>query len=365
MTAQKIINIEQYCTEINILELLQPSPVFNLLVAPTGSGKTTALMKLAESHDYNLAFVSPFTSINEQIAVEYPNFSIKTGMKAQDTVSQGRHTITTMHSILRLLELEHIDILVIDEIHQLVNYANYAAGILQPLWDTIQKLIIKHPHMRIIAATGTPQFIRLYPHFNFHEIIVKPKKMLLDKIDKIVVSRSLKNEYTKDSYICLYPSRKQGLAQAMKHNGDFVESANKETNQAYINIITEGKLNKPRLFTSTLLATGVSITDDEVDKAIVNWSDIVDAVQFVSRLRNGCKKACFTCCNFWHEKDGVEPVLLSFSGNFMQDMKILGRFQAYISWLVRQDETLYEEVIRLMLSKPEENIIELVENWEV
>lgn len=362
MTAQKIINIEQYCTEINILELLQPSPVFNLLVAPTGSGKTTALMKLAESHDYNLAFVSPFTSINEQVAVEYPNFSIKTGMKAQDTVSQGRHTITTMHSIPRLLELEHIDILVIDEIHQLVNYAGYAAGILQPLWDTIQTLMVKHPSMKIIAATGTPQFIRLYSYFQFQEIIVKPKKMLLDKIEEIVISRSLKNEYTKDSYICLYPSRKQGLAQAMKHNGDFVESANKETSQAYINIITEGKLNKPRLFTSTLLATGVSITDD-IDKAIVNWSDIIDAVQFVSRLRNGCKKACFTCTDFWHEKDGVEPVLLSFSGDFMQDMKLLGRYQAYISWLVRQDEDLYNTIIKTMLSSPETDIIDIIYNW--
>lgn len=362
MKKQKIINIEQYCSEINILSLLEPAPAINLLVAPTGSGKTYALMKLAESHDYNLAFVSPFTSINEQVAFQFPEFKIQTGTKTQDVVSNGRHTITTMHSIPRLLELQHIDILVIDEIHQLVNYAGYAYNILNPFWETLQLLKDKHPQMKIIAATGTPQFVRLYPYFNFNEIVIKPKHMLIDKIDEIIVSRSLKNEYPKDSYICLYPSRKQGLAQALKHNGDFVESAGKENSSAYNSIITTGKLDKPRLFTSTLLATGVSIVDD-VDKAIVNWSDMIDAIQFVSRLRNGCKKACFTCTDFWHEQNGVEPVRLNFTGNFMTDMKLLLKFQNFISWCVRQDIDLYEYIIKIMLSSPETDIIEIIEEW--
>lgn len=358
----KIINIEQYCSEIDILGLLEPTPKINLLVAPTGSGKTHALMSLAKQNDFNLAFCSPFTSINEQVNVNFPEFKIETGTKTQEVVSMGRHTITTFHSIPRLLELDNIDILVIDEIHQLVNYASYAYGMLNPFWDSLQQLITKHPHMKIIAATGTPQFVRLYPAFQFNEIIIKPKQMLFDKIDEIVVSRSLKNEYTKGSYICLYPSRKQGLAQAAKHNGDFVESNGKETNSAYLKIITEGKLSKPRLFTSTLLATGVSIVDN-VEKAIVNWADLVDAVQFTARLRNGCEKACFTCTDFWHEKDGLMEIELTFSGDFMKDMQLLGRYQAYISWLVRQDEDLYMDIIKTMLSSPETDIINIIYNW--
>ena len=63
---QTILNIKQYVGEIDILKYLVPQPEITLLVAPTGAGKTTALMKLAEQNDFNLAFVSPFTSINEQ-----------------------------------------------------------------------------------------------------------------------------------------------------------------------------------------------------------------------------------------------------------------------------------------------------------
>lgn len=356
---QTILKIKQYVGEIDILEYLVPQPEITLLVAPTGAGKTTALMKLAEQNDFNLAFVSPFTSINEQVQQSFPQFKIETGTKAQEYVSFGKHTITTFHSIVRLLELDNIDVLVIDELHSIISYSQYASSILNPFWDTIQKLRVKHPHLKIVASTGTPQFVRLYPEFNFNEIIVKPEVMLGDKIETISVSGSQKNEYSKGSYICLYGSRKQGAQQALKYSGDFVESNNKEFNKAYQSIITEGRLLKPRLFTSTLLATGVSILD-EVDKAIVAWSDIVDCVQFISRLRNGCPRVCVTSGTFWHEKNGVPFKPLKWTGDFCKDMKQLAQFQQWFSYTVRThpEDIVYENILRLMLTSPEADIIE-------
>ena len=354
----EIINIKQYVGELDILSLLKPQPYTNLLVAPTGSGKSTALLSLAERNGFDMAFVSPFTSINEQMQANFPNFQIQTGTKETEMVSFGRNTITTFHSIVRLLEMDNIDILVIDEIHVLVNYAGYASTILNPFWDTLERLKSKHPHMKIVAATGTPQFIRMYPRFNFHEIIVKPEKMLGDRIGRVEAG-SWKNEYPKDSYICLYPSRKVGAQQAAKHGGSFVESTNKETNAAYQSIISKGELTSPRLFTSTLLATGVSILT-EVDKVIVNWSDLVDTVQFAARPRKGYKKLLLTGGTFWHERGGVDPVLVSWSGDFARDMKLLLKYQQWISYMARVDLDVYVEVVRIMLTHPEQDIVELM-----
>ena len=61
----KIVQIQKYCTEIDWNDLLE-SNCINLIVAPTGSGKTHAFVTHS-SRDKDIAVVAPFTSITEQI----------------------------------------------------------------------------------------------------------------------------------------------------------------------------------------------------------------------------------------------------------------------------------------------------------
>lgn len=359
----KIINIEQYCSEIDILGLLEPTPKINLLVAPTGSGKTHALMSLAKQNDFNLAFCSPLVAINEQVVANFPEFKIETGTKTQDVVSMGKHTITTFHSIPRLLELDNIDILVIDEIHSLTSLVNFASEILNPFWNTVQSLITKHPHMKVIAATGTPQIIRLYPHFNFNEIILKPKQMLGDKIGEIAIIRSAKTELNEGSYVCLYESRKRGMQMSDKYNGSFLDSANKNMNPHFLSIVQTGDFEADRLFTSTLLATGVNLYKP-MDKLIALWGDIIDCLQFISRVRIGIDKVCLQSGVFWYERDGVEMPHIVWTKDFVRDMRTLSGIQSYFSYIIRQDAELYKTVIYTTLTCPEKDFESLILEYE-
>ena len=230
----KIIKIDKYCTEIDINEHLLPN-CFNLVVAPTSSGKTTMAMRMSQEGQ-DVAFVAPYTGITNQVNLNYPELSVEVGMKAEDNLSISGGRITSMHSIPKMLELKNIDLLVLDEVHTLLSYS-FTNGMLSNFWKTVQKLITKHPHMKIMCLTGTPQFIRLLPQFDFNEIVIQAKTQTA-KPGNVYVERSWTSELNKNNnYLYLYQSRKQGKQQANKYNGVFIDSASKDSVPEYFDIL--------------------------------------------------------------------------------------------------------------------------------
>lgn len=354
----RILNINKYCSEINWEEELKENCI-NLIVAGTSTGKTKTFLDMSLDEGKNVAFVAPFLSITHQIHSLYPHLDIQTGMKAKEDENSFGGRITTFHSIPRLLELERIDLLVIDEIHSLVNYAGFTWGMLSIFWDTFKKLRIKHPQMKIVALTATPQFLMLYPYFDFNLIVVKTANPLA-KPKEILVSRSWLSELKKNdnSFIYLYSSKTQGKQQASKYNGAYIDSATKEKSKVYLDVLS-GKASHPRIFTSTLLATGVSI-DDFIPTAITNWVGLVDIVQFSARVRPGVDRLLVTQTIPFFAKDGLQRPNLIWSENFETDMKLLNDYQTYYSILAHSanQETLYN-LIYQMLYLPEEELPDL------
>lgn len=352
----QVIEVDKYCSELDYESVLQPDCI-NLIIAPTGSGKSTAFLKMA-AEGSNVAVVAPFVSITNQMKINFPNMELKTGMKADDSESFAEGRITSFHSIPKMLELNNIDILVIDEWHVLASYAGYTYGMLTLFWDTLNKLKEKHPHMKIVALTGTPQFMVMADFLNYNIISIKPKH-ILSKPSDIFISRSWTRELSKrDNYLYLYPSKKQGRQQANKYDGVYIDAATKDSSRAYAEILL-GHMPGNRVFTSTVLSTGISITDP-VDTVYTNWVDLVDIVQMSARVRQGGHILKVTQTIPWFLRQGMDKPNLVWTGNFEKDMGLLNQYQTWYSYQAHSaDEADLFSIIYQMLWLPEKELPEI------
>lgn len=350
---KQILQVEKYCSEIDFTNILQ-NDCINLIVAPTGSGKSFSFLKMA-AEGMAVAVVAPFLSITNQMKIQFPNMEIKTGMKADDGISFANGRITSFHSIPKMLELYNIDLLVIDEWHVLSSYAGYTYGMLNLFWDTIEKLKLKHPHMKIVALTGTPQFMVMADFLNYNLISIRPKH-ILSKPSELFVSRSWTKELNKrDNYLYLYQSRKQGKQQAQKYNGIYIDAAVKENSPEYAKILL-GEMPGNRVFTSTVLSTGISIIDP-VDTVYTNWVDLVDIIQMSARVRQGNHELKVTQTIPWFLRDGMDEPVLNWSNDFERNMQLLNQYQTWYSYTAHSaDEGDLFSILYQMLWLPEKEL---------
>lgn len=340
------MKVKKYCSEIDWINYLK-SDCINLIVAPTGSGKSQMALDFS-MQEMNVAFCAPFLSITQQVKLNYPHMDISTGTKVKEEESFADGRITSFHSAPRLLELKNIDLLIIDEIHYLVNYAGFSFGAIGRLWETIDKLKKKHPHMRILALTGTPHFVRKANFLNFNEIVVQQTEPT-SKPSEIFVSRSWTKEYAKNNvFIALYPSKKMGKSWANKYHGAYIDSATKATSDEY-QAILQGRLIAQKTFTSTVLSTGVSILD-AVDIVYTNWLSLTDCVQFSSRPRQGGHqlKVTQTPKPFFLQ-GGCDKPNLSWTKDYEKNFYLLNKYEEWVSYNYHQtEEDLYSAVFQML-----------------
>jgi len=353
---KQILSVEKYCSEIDWDKVLKYDCI-NLVVASTGSGKSSAMLKMVEEGK-NVAIVAPYVSITNQMKVSFPDMELKTGLKSDESESFAGGRITSFHSIPRMLELNHIDILVIDEWHVLASYAGYTKGMLNTFWDTVEKLKVKHPSMRIAALTGTPQFMMMADFLNYNIIAVRPKHISAKPKD-LFVSRSWIRELKKNSnYLYLFASKKQGRAQANKYHGIYIDASSKETSNAYFQILL-GKMPGERVFTSTVLSTGISITD-YVETVYTNWIDLVDIVQMSARTRQGGHTLKVTQTIPWFLRDGIDKPNLIWTEDFESNMRLINEYQTWYSFQAHSaDEGTLFSVLYQMLWLPEQELPEI------
>lgn len=352
-TNAQIINVEKYCSEINWDATLKPDCI-NLVIASLGSGKTTAMLDLV-NQGKNVAVVAPYVSITNQMKVAFPEMELKTGMQAEEIESFADGRITSFHSIPKMLELNNIDILVIDEWHVLSSYAGYTFGMLNTFWSTVEQLKLKHPHMKIVALTGTPQFMMMADFLDYNIISVRPKH-ILSKPKEIFISNSWTRELSKrNNYLYLFASKKQGKEQANKYKGVYIDAGTKESSVAY-NQILLGQMPGNRVFTSTVLSTGISITDP-VETVYTNWVNLVDIVQMSARVRLGGHDLKVTRTVPWFLRNGMDEPRLHWTNNFEDNMRLLNDFQTWYSYMAHSDdESVLFSIIYQMLWLPEEKL---------
>ena len=364
----KQIKVNKYVSEVDNLEQ-QFQTGFNLLVSSTGSGKSKFALDLADK--YPTGVLAPYVCIVKQLAND--TLTIKKGMKERQAVSTDKSVVATFKSAVRLLEQSQMEYLVIDELHTLVNYASFTKGMISNMWNVVLKLQKKFPKLKIICLTATPHFVKMF-NFNFQtELFIKPKQ-ILSKPEQIIVVNSTKDLLaTEQNYIYLYPSKKMGKAQANKYAGEYIDATNKETLPVYSEILEGRTLSEEKIFTSTCMATGVSIVSNEINTVITNWNDLIDLAQFAARLRKGCR-TLFVGVNIpWIvHKFGVErPVEIDDVINnalpvkdgedFEKVIRIIQKYQLWFSVQSHlNDKTILQQILTMLVHNP---TTEINEDW--
>ena len=209
--------------------------------------------------------------------------------------------------------------------------------------------------MKIVALTGTPQFMMLASFLDYNIIAVRPKH-ILSKPSEIFVSRSWTKELDKkNNYLYLFASKKQGKQQANKYKGVYIDAGVKEASEAY-NQILQGKMPGNRVFTSTVLSTGISITDP-VETVYTNWMNLVDIVQMSARVRQGGHELRVTQTVPFFMKDGMDEPRLIWTQNFENNMKLLNDYQTWYSYMAHSnDEGTLFSILYQMLWLPEQEL---------
>ena len=356
----KKLLVNKYLGEIDWIQELEEGTE-NLIVANTSSGKSrTFIQDLSQKK--NIAITSPFVSLNHQFMELNPNLSIEVGLKTKtNNILSNNGVIVSFHSMPRLLEIEKpLDFLVVDELHYLVSYAGFSSQIINPFWETIDKLREKFPKMIVVYLTATPQFLLPFAkHRNWNMIYVDQLE-LTAKPKEVIVSRNLAKHLSKNEIaLILYPSKTQGMKWAAKYKGSFISSEVKGQSEDFETLI-KGKMPNQKVFTSTVLSTGLSI-HDPVDTVYTSWGgSLVDVVQMSARPRCGGHTLFVQqITNPWFAKymDLSERPEIDFNADNETIFKQLHYNLQWTSILANKEEYFLYETLESMLYHPLKEII--------
>jgi hypothetical protein len=356
----KKLLVNKYLSEIDWIKELNEGTE-NLIVANTGSGKSLTFIKDL-SQKKNIAITSPFVSLNHQFMELNPNLSIEVGLKTKtNSILSNNGVIVSFHSIPRLLEIQQpLDFLIVDELHYLISYAGFSAQIINPFWETIDKLKEKFPKMIIVYLTATPQFLLPFAKYKNWNIAYVDQLELTSKPSEVIISKNLAKHLSKnETSLVLYPSKTQGMKWAAKYKGSFISSEVKGQSEDFETLI-KGKMPNQKVFTSTVLSTGLSI-HDPVDTVYTSWAgSLVDVVQMSARPRLGGHTLFIQqITNPWFAKymDLTERPAVNFEADYRTIFEQLSHLSQWTSIMANKEEQLLYEIIQDMLYNPLKEII--------
>lgn len=138
-----------------------------LLAAPTGSGKTTTAITIAQqisSSSNRVVIALPNIAAVAQLAKQYqlPCISSQTGLDEMALLqAAGEPVVITTYDSLK--HCGHIGTLIVDEVHQLAGDRTYRASAVQSVFKAMQTAQL------VLAMTATPETL-LCAEFGFHTV---------------------------------------------------------------------------------------------------------------------------------------------------------------------------------------------------
>ncbi len=298
-----------------------------IINAPAGAGKTTFLFKYLKSkyeEGKRVCIAAPKRPILNQCFEKWGNevnfIRNYTNEKSQRLNQQDKARIpdrqnyfylSTLNS-LRLIE-EEIDILVIDEVHDLVDLAQLH-GDKQIAWDKVDKtgsviLVSATPEKFLIGGTEKYYYLNFIPK-NY----VKPKaRILFSHITLNVVIGELKNN--DEAILIYYNDIKKGkqIKELLTTLGiEDVYLINSETkgSPVFQRLLKEEILTAGKYICTDLVNEGINILNKDWDKLIMvdNYtSDFFGMYQMVNRFRHAEGLQVLILCNPIH-MDKKEPI---------------------------------------------------------
>ena len=317
-------------------ECIRVDNMINLIVAPCGCGKTTYITKKVVEEDRFKGKTTLFVVDSNTLEEQLINREEFIPFRDESQIDISGIYVCTYHRLGRMLALEEVtkknnsllnkvDLLVCDEAHNLVKYANIARGGINKITDSNHDTILKnkaqsyacgcsyllmnltdlkdkHKHLHIIMLTATPDRIstsdwfkgrvysvlkgyepigykekevRRYSHYkNISEI----KGKALVYVSQIRVALDMKEYYESKGYRVAYLWS--------KHNENYPLSEIQKGWRAHLVLAEEMPPNIDILIVTEAYETGWNLKDEEVQTVIVHTTMKDSVIQARGRVRH-------------------------------------------------------------------------------
>ena len=307
--ADQIADVEKYIGEAQyeITEAIQQQGQV-LMKAPTGRGKTTTAIKIAQAWPGRAVIIAPLTSIVDREVYNRPDIAALTGRTSRDDVDKARSaqtTFTTVDQFWKIADtLEKGDLIIYDEADYLPRNHDWKSFNKKA---EIDRVIAAVSHSRfVLAMTATPPPI-IYDNWHWIEVVPrdKPAKPELHHVHgkgRIQAAANEIAEAVKQGKAIARIQSKQDLADLktllIETNPDLesqievLTSEDKQTSETYKAIAGTGLIpdHCKVLLVTGLIDYGLSIANTDVAAMIaidsqVNHIDAATFRQFVARTR--------------------------------------------------------------------------------
>ena len=180
--------IGEFQTKIN--SFINKNILRQLLGAPTGTGKTTSIIKYADANPYKkIVLLCPYQSLVDNIQKDNPNLTCGYGAEFLSYNKTSKFIVTTYDSIEKI---EDVDLYIVDEAHLLCSHSSFR--------DVIP--LIFQTQTKVVFITATPEIIEdLFPKYNNKDYILefdikRPKKEVKIFSGKYNVRQTIKDIIT-------------------------------------------------------------------------------------------------------------------------------------------------------------------------
>ena len=256
-----------------------------LLIAPTGSGKTNSTINILKRYKIKSIFIVPNATNVEQIMNEYDIPGAYGDLSAEDQLSKGDVVVMTWDKFEQIKNIDLSEyIAVVDEIHQTFTDM-YREKKIKGLYNNLSKCKGR------IDITATPNKL----DFNIYEFICEYKQntqtkynvKLYNKLNDNeiikIINKSNKSALLKDDTAYL-----EYIKNSINKNSDIITSSSKDSNATYFEIANNSSMkNVDVLLNTSVIVAGVNINEPNItDIIVIGIKDIATIKQYVARFRN-------------------------------------------------------------------------------
>ena len=288
--ANEVIEIDKYISEhkssiINCIASAMNNNT-NLLIAPTGSGKTYTIINTLKELNIKALFILPNSSNVEQVMTEYQVLgAYGNELNAKEEIKKGNIIAMTWDKTKQLKDIDLTEyIIIIDEIHQTFSDL-YRAEAIQALYSITSKCKGR------IDITATPNKL----DFSIYDYITEYKQKeqtnynlkVYDNIDTKTIIDIINNS-KKSAMLMNNSSTLTYISNNINKVNQVVTSDNKDSNNLYNNIINKSSMCECEVLLNTSVITaGVNIYEKDItDIIVVNIKDVATIKQYVARFRD-------------------------------------------------------------------------------
>ena len=329
--AAEIIEVNKYISEVkrglinSIASAIGGN--INLLIAPTGSGKSYTMINTIKDLNIKALFILPNASNVQQAMIEYgiPG-AYGNDLSPVKAMENGNIIAMTWDKTKQLKDIDLSEyIIVIDEIHQTFTDL-YRSEAIKALYDITDRCKGR------IDITATPNKL----DFKIYDTITEYKqleqtnykvttyegidtKLIIDILNKSNKSALLMNDKSILTYI----------SENINKRNEVVISDNKDDSNLYKNIMNSSNMGEyETLLNTSVIVAGVNINEPSItDIVIVGFKDIGTIKQYVARFR------------------GLKEVNVHIFNTYKEECNIYS-----IEWLVRSNIKGFNSVVETLNS---------------